>query len=62
MLSVDDIGRLSAQAFLNEKNEHTEQYMVGPELLTLDQVRPWIVYHLRLPQLTGLLSGCRYLE
>ncbi|KAJ3529982.1 hypothetical protein NMY22_g8765 [Coprinellus aureogranulatus] len=37
MISVEDIGRLAAKAFLNEKNEHTEQYMVGPELLTLDQ-------------------------
>lgn len=38
LVSVEDIGRFAAQILLNEKNERTEQRVLGPELLTYDQV------------------------
>ena len=38
MVSVSDIAQFALGVFLDEKNEHTEQRIIGPELLTYDQV------------------------
>ncbi|KAJ2917889.1 hypothetical protein MD484_g2501, partial [Candolleomyces efflorescens] len=38
LISVAEIAEVARQAFLNEKNERTEQRIIGPELVTYDQV------------------------
>jgi hypothetical protein len=38
MISALDIGHFAAKALLNDKNEHNEQRVLGPELITMDQV------------------------
>ncbi|TEB29820.1 hypothetical protein FA13DRAFT_1775134 [Coprinellus micaceus] len=37
MISALDIGHFAAKALLNDKNEHNEQRVLGPELITMDQ-------------------------
>ncbi|KAJ3550386.1 hypothetical protein NMY22_g524 [Coprinellus aureogranulatus] len=37
-VSAEDIGRVAFKALTSEKNDRTDQYVVGPELLTYDQV------------------------
>ena len=39
-VTAEDIGRLAFTALTNEKNDRSDQYVIGPELLTYDQVRP----------------------
>ena len=39
LISVAEIGQLALKVFLNDKNERTDQRIIGPELITYDQVR-----------------------
>jgi uncharacterized protein YbjT (DUF2867 family) len=39
LISVEDIAKLAVKVFLAEKNDRTEQRIIGPELVTYDQVR-----------------------
>ncbi|KAJ2928185.1 hypothetical protein H1R20_g8907, partial [Candolleomyces eurysporus] len=38
LISVADIGQVALNVFLNDKNERTDQRIIGPELVTYDQV------------------------
>ena len=43
LISVEDIAKVAMDAFLNEKNDRTEQRIIGPELVTYDEVCPLIL-------------------
>ncbi|KAJ2924488.1 hypothetical protein H1R20_g12593, partial [Candolleomyces eurysporus] len=38
LISVADIGQVALKVFLSDKNERTDQRIIGPELVTYDQV------------------------
>ena len=39
LISVADIGQVALNVFLNDNNERTDQRIIGPDLVTYDQVR-----------------------
>lgn len=38
LISVEDIAKFAVKVFLSDKNDRTDQRIIGPELLTYDQV------------------------
>ena len=38
LISVVDIAQVAVKAFLADKNERTDQRIIGPELVTYDKV------------------------
>jgi hypothetical protein len=38
LISVAEIGQVALKVFLSDKNERTDQRIIGPELVTYDKV------------------------